>query len=115
MKIKFWKLTVFVQEINAAIDTGKYQNITPEEVEQHIEAKDLFTFLKKRLGEDFKNVSVYDSQDVQEITALLYNMWSTYSGKEYRKWGVEKSGLCLLIAWVTEAMKYDDVVDYKKD
>ncbi len=39
--------------INAAIDTGKYQDISVEEVEDHIDGGDLIPYLRERLEGDF--------------------------------------------------------------
>ena len=42
--MKLLWVTYFILNINAAIDTGKYQNISVEEVEGHIDGGDLIPY-----------------------------------------------------------------------
>jgi hypothetical protein len=35
----------------------------------------------------------------------LQRMCNAYSGDERKKWGVENSGLCLLLAWTNEIIQ----------
>ncbi len=48
--MKLLWVTYFILNINAAIDTGKYQDISVEEVEDHIDGGDLIPYLRERLG-----------------------------------------------------------------
>ncbi|MFZ1061677.1 MAG: hypothetical protein WAP47_21085, partial [Candidatus Rokuibacteriota bacterium] len=38
----------------------------------------------------------------RELTQGLQEILKTYRGHERRKWGVARSGLCLLVAWTAE-------------
>lgn len=105
MKMNLAYLVTFIYEINGAIDTGKYQDISIEEVEEHIEKGDLLPFLKDRFGEDV-DLSLFDLAPngiklADELNTKLQNYLETLKGFEY-KYLVENNGLCLLIAWMTE-------------
>ena len=118
-------LSCFIFVLNAAIDTGKYQDISVEEVEKHIEKGDLLDYLENKLGDDGKNLSLIKpikdlgapddvddkdkmawiktqvslskggSQTEAELIENLQGILQCYSG------GIENSGLCLLIALTT--------------
>ena len=98
------KLTYLILEMNAAVDTGKYQSITLAEIEEHIDRKDLIPYLRERLGNDV-DLSLYDDDVAAEINEELHDILLAYGGRERRKWGIENSGLCLLIAWVNELIQ----------
>ncbi len=98
------QLTYFVNEINAAIDTGKYRDISIKEVEDHIEREDLIPYLRDRLGEDV-DLSLLTPEVSEELNSKLLGIFGGYYGQERRKWGVENNGLCLLIAWSTEIIQ----------
>lgn len=103
-------LTYLILELNAAIDTGLYQDISLEEVKDHIESRDLFPWLKKRLGKDI-DLSLLDDGRGQEIAEHLEQIRGGYAGNERRKWGIEHSGLCLLLAWVNELVQQREWTD----
>lgn len=131
MKLSYLSCFIFV--LNAAVDTGKYQDISIEEVEKHIEKGDLLDYLKNKLGDDGMNLSlimpikdlgVPDDVDdgmewiktqsslskrgaktEKELISGLQNILSCHKGDEKRKWGIVNSGLCLLIAWATELIQ----------
>ena len=97
-------LTNLVFGLNAAIDTGKHQTISINEVEGHIEKGDLIPWLREKLGKDI-DLSLLDHTMVTEITSGLNDILGGYRGRERRKWGVERSGLCLLLAWTNELIQ----------
>lgn len=101
--MKYNMLTHFIFEINRAIDTGKHQGITVAEVEKHIEAGSLFEFLKTTIpGLD---LSLMDASVRAELAKELKDLLGGYKGDERRKWGIENSGLCLLVAWAAETIQ----------
>lgn len=97
--------TWFILNINHAIDTGKYQGISIDEVEEHIDEGDLLPWLRERLGDDV-DLSVPEDEDERELNERLKELLEGYRGQERRKWGVENSGLCLLIAWTNEIVQH---------
>lgn len=85
----------FALEIVCAIDKKKYDYISIGDIKTHLDKRTLISFLKETLKEcDFSLVT--DEKGLlitKELDALL----SAYSGKERKKWGIENSGLCLLV------------------
>lgn len=131
------KLTLLILHLNHAIDTGKYQDISVEEAEDHIRAGDLFVWLQDKLGNDIdlslhtpvidlgapehlegKEATEWIKGQVShskqakktqaEIIERLQGILEAYGGDERRKWGVQNSGLCLLLAWVNELVQQEE-------
>jgi hypothetical protein len=97
-------LTAFLFEINAAIDTGKYADVSVDEVEDHIERGDLLPYLRARLGDDI-DLSRIDDEREAVLGAWLIDILNGNKGRESRKWGVRNHGLCLLVAWTAELIQ----------
>ena len=102
MKLVYYTYTIL--QINSAIDTGKYQGIGVEEVEEHIDAGDIIPFLIQRLDGDV-DLSLLSDVDSAELSAQLLDIYLANGGRERRKWGIENSGLCLLVAWTNELIQ----------
>jgi hypothetical protein len=89
---------LLINEFNAAIDTGKYDSVTVDEIMKHIEYKTVFDFLERSVPE----VRNLPEPDVRaELSTYWYDLWAAY-GHPSSKWGVRNRGLCLLIAWTAE-------------
>jgi hypothetical protein len=97
------KLTFIILELNSALDTGNYDDLSLSEASQHIEARDVIPWLKSRVSE--MDLSILSEQDTDEYQAGLTDIFGGYAGTERRKWGVEHRGLCLLIAWTNELIQ----------
>jgi len=98
-------LTYFISEVNSAVDSGKYQDITIAEIEKHIEKGDLLPWLSNRLA-DIVDLSLFDTeQKISELTLALNDIVGGYSGHYRKKFGIEKSVFCLLIALVNEIIQ----------
>lgn len=93
----------FLRQINMAIDTEEYQHITIEDVENEIENGSLFSYLRKELN-DHIDFSLWKLDMEAALTNALYDILVVYKGKERRKFGIENSGLCLLVAWTLEVI-----------
>lgn len=96
-------------QVNSLIDSGKYSDITIEDIHNAIERKRVLRFLKERAGSDV-DLSIYlDSKAYGDFEsyyeAQLENIYGGYAGQEHRKWGVENSGLCLVLAWTNEIVQ----------
>ena len=94
--MKSGDLTFLMMIINTAIDTGKYQDISIEEVWEHIEKGDLIPHLKDKIGDKYLNR--YNPVLAGEINSKMQDYLESWKGQEWRKGGVKNSGLCLLIA-----------------
>lgn len=95
-------LTVLAFYLNAALDTGKYADLTFKEVADCIEDGSIFNLLKKRLGNDI-DISIYDRNKQNDLIAEWQDLLNTVSA--YRKFGVENNGLCLLISYLLEGIQ----------
>jgi hypothetical protein len=102
-EMRLIQITRTIQELNAAIDTGRHQGIPIEEVKGHIESGDLVQWLTKRVGGDIH--LEFDDAAGSDWNEKMESIRAAYGGKEQRKWGVENSGLCLLVAWTTEIIQ----------
>ncbi len=105
MSISLNLLIHFIVSLNAAIDTGRHRDVSVREVEKHIEAGDLSSWLFDRLGRDWDLAFSLSSRSERELTQGLQEILKTYRGHERRKWGVARSGLCLLVAWTAELIR----------
>lgn len=101
-------ITMIVRNLSVILDSNKYSEITIDEVHQYIqdgtvldfiaefeEARELRGILKSNLWQDFAKFYI------QSLQSIYYG----YAGDERRKWGIEKSGICLLLAWTNEIIQ----------
>lgn len=100
--VRITNLTFLAFYLNSALDTGKYANVTYREVANHIEAGDIFDFLASRLAGDI-DLSNLDAAKREELTAEWRDMLHAMSAR--RKFGVEKNGICLVMAYVLEGIQ----------
>jgi hypothetical protein len=103
MKIKVLHLTFLILQINALIDQGQHPSI--EEVKRRIKDGSVFTWLRDEFDADMS----FEPEALSSILNQLDGIRGGYSGDEKRKWGIEKNGLCLLLAWVNELIQQDAV------
>lgn len=107
--MKHTALTVLTLELNHLLDTGKYDDITIEEVHKHIDGGTILQFLRDRAGDDIDLSILMDSKTYGDFQGFyvkhLQSIYDAYAGKENRKWGVKNKGLCLLIAWTNEIIQ----------
>ncbi len=101
MKICF--LTYIILELNAALDSGEYDDLPMREASEHIEARTLVPWLKERVPR--MDLSLLSDEYIEEYHDDLEDIQLNYYGRERRKWGVEKRALCLLIAWTNEIVQ----------
>lgn len=102
-------LTLLILHVNSLIDSGKYANISIADVHAAIEQKRVLRLLKDRCGSDIDLSLHLDSTtygDFEELyEAEMDSIYGGYGGQERRKWGVEKSGLCMILAWTNEIVQ----------
>ena len=100
-------LTQLILQLNRLLDTGKYDDITIEEVHKHIENGSILQFLQERAGDDIDLLIHMDpkvSAGFQDFyVKYLQNFYHTFGGGE--DWFVKNKGLCLLIAWTNEIIQ----------
>jgi hypothetical protein len=96
-------LTYIIFELNAALDSGKYDHVPMSEASQHIESGDAISWLKREVPEI--DLGLLSEESAKEYEAALRDIYGGWGGSERRKWGVERRALCLLIAWTNELIQ----------
>ena len=77
----------FITELSAVIDSGKYQNITVNDVLRGIEGENLISWLKSKLKDDI-DLSFFEenAELAQKLNQELLELYEGYSGT---KWGIK--------------------------
>ena len=98
--MKAYKFRKLAGQFNIAIDSGRFDDITVEEVKRHAQAGTITNFLVDRL-KDVTDLGWMEAQD----WAVVDEEWRTFALgiDEGRKMGVENKGLCLLLAYALES------------
>lgn len=107
--ISLTALTYLIIQINSLVDSGDYIYITIDDVNNAIKKKRILSFLKEKADGDI-DLSIYGPEGsfekfVEYYHDRMYAICIAYEGDERRKWGVEKQGLCLLVAWTNEIIQ----------
>ena len=102
-------LTLLILQLNKLLDTGKYDNLTIKEIHHYINNGTILEFLRER-GQGDIDLSIHLDKnaygDFQSFyVKQLQSIYDAYAGDEAKKWGVNKKGLCLLIAWTNEIIQ----------
>ena len=88
--------------INAALDSGQYADVSVDTVKAEIEAGRLFEYLETTLGSDI-DLSLYSTADRNEISTAFQELVSVF--REGKKAGVRQNGLNLLLAYCLESIQ----------
>jgi len=114
--MKVSALTLLILHINALIDSGKYSDISIDDIHRAIEKKQVLRFIKDRVGADIDlSIHLGDSPygDFESyFETQLENIYGGCAGQERRKWGVENSGLCLVLAWTSEIVQRGENLEW---
>lgn len=95
-------LTFLAFYLNAAMDSGRYDDLAISEVKSKIENGTIFDFLRQRLGNDI-DLSILKKEDEAELLAEWQDFLVAVNAR--RKMGVEMRGLPLLIAYLLEGIQ----------
>ena len=95
-------LTCAAFSINGAAGSGKYDDISIDDVKRAIGDGTVFEFLKTRLGHDV-DLSLLEPSHRKE----LLEEWQFLATDvdEGRKFFVDRGGLCLLVAYLLESIQ----------
>ena len=104
MAVRLSTFTYLAFEVNAALDTGNYSGIGIGEIKRHIDAGDILQFLSERLGDDI-DLSLFRKADEAEIVERIREVREVLEGRERKKTGICRNGLCLLIAYCLEIVQ----------
>ena len=107
-KQKLTVLTLLILEFNHLIDTGKYTDISIEEIHHQIKNRTVIDFLRKKTAGD-SDFTIFEGElyakSIDYYNEQLLQIHEGYGGSENKKWGVTNQGLCLLIAWTNEIIQ----------
>ena len=101
-------ITMILRNLTHLVDAGEYNDITIEDVHKHIENETVLRFLSELKGaSELKAILESDLWIgfATFYTKSIKSIYYGYAGNERRKWGIENSGLCLLIAWTNEIIQ----------
>ncbi len=90
--------TVLATYLNGAVDSGKYDHIDTAVILHHVQAADVFEFLREELGRDVE-YALGKLTDVNRHHLLQH--WRTLATAfETYQFHVRRSGLALLVAYL---------------
>ena len=98
-------LTYLLFAINAALDRDHWKTITFEDVYEHLDSGDLIPFLDGQLNSLDLSLFGPDAAQGRLLLAALRHVAGFFEERERRKTGSEKSGVCLVIAWIGEVIQ----------
>lgn len=110
MAVDSYMLANFLHQLISAVDTGKYDDISVAEIETRVREGDLFPYLIATFGAD-ADLSFFDAEngslptEVRErvraraaaMNQELLGLVDSFEGRDH--WGVQRSGLCLLLTY----------------
>ena len=92
--------------LSEMLDSGKHGDISFDDVKLHAKRGDLVTFLEKKNGGTFASGFCKTVPDfVRWYVAQIADNCLAMNGRERRKYGVETSGLCLLVSYTAELIQ----------
>lgn len=102
-------VAAMVFHLSTMLDSGKHDDISIEEVKEHIYAGDLIRFLNERAkqkGGTFDNgfSDMFPAFTAWYVAQLQEHCEAT-DGRERRKYGIQFRGLCLLISYAAEIIQ----------
>lgn len=86
--------------LNSIIDNGGFIDL--DIVKNEIENRTIFNYLRRSFGEEL-DVSLYTDEEIKEIEDYFYNLDNVADSR--RKFGIEKNGICLLVAYCFNALQ----------
>jgi hypothetical protein len=95
-------LHVLILELNALTDKCRHVGISIDEIHKHIASRDVLSWLRAKFPDVMRNSD--DEQQNAEIVERLDSIQNAYGGDERKRWGLENSGICLLLAWILEVL-----------
>lgn len=101
-------------EINAALEKGRGEDVTFEDIYENLQNGNILGFLTNRIPGEF-DFSLFPpgSEQSTALNYVLNEVAGGLEGRERRKVGIEKSGLHLLMAFILEALQARYWIDPK--
>jgi hypothetical protein len=110
-QLRLTSLTFLGFYTTAAIDSGLADHVTFDELYDGLRHRTLFQNLSRRFPGNF-DFSLFPPGSKSEAVMLdaLTKAAEGLEGRERKKTGVQKSGLCLLLAFIFEAVQHREWV-----
>lgn len=110
-------LTGLILQLNRAIDSCKYNDISITDIHNAIESGQLLRFIKEKCGKDINLSFLLDSTAFGDFESFyeeqISQIYNAYAGDERRKWGIQNLGLCLVLAWTNEIIQQGQYVSHQ--
>lgn len=108
-EVKLAPISYLILELTRLIDSGKFHDISIEEVYSWMREEEILSSLQERTSGEI-DLSPYGANGAYPGFDVLYHdrmfsYYNAYSSGHFRKWGIENLGLCLLLAWTIELIK----------
>ena len=105
-EVKLTALTLLILHLNSLIDSGKFDDITIDEVYKWAEDRNILASLVERTKGEFSSGD-YDENGPYANFSSFYNdqMESLANVTDGSEFGVENSGLCFLLAWTNQLIQ----------
>jgi hypothetical protein len=100
--MRITNLTFLAFNLISALDTGKYKDLSIEDVASQVNAGTIFDFLETRLAGDV-DLGMLDAAKQKQLVAEWQDMLGAIDARS--KFGVENNGVCLLIAYLLEGIQ----------
>jgi hypothetical protein len=100
--MKAYKYKFLLWQLIAALDTGKHDALDIDDVKRHARAGTISAFLIDCFGSD-ADFSIFDPADWAAISEEWYSIDNAVNAR--RKFGVEKKGMALLMAYALESFQ----------
>ena len=101
-------LTLLVLEINHLLDSGKFDDISIEEVYDWIKKKEILPSLAKRSGGGIIFKLYSDDGPYANFSTFYHDQMKGLAdayADDHQRWRVENRGICLLLAWTNEIIQ----------
>jgi len=103
--------------LSSLLDSGKHDDISLEDVKEHVHAGDLIPFLNdraKRVKDTFDNgFFEVEPRFVDWYGTQLTDICDVIKTRERRKFRIESRGLCLLISYTAEIIQRGENIRLK--
>lgn len=88
--------------LNSLVDNGEF--ISLFDIKREINKRNVLNFLKSQYEDKF-DISLYTEEELEALEEFFHGLNDAVD--EQRKMGIEKNGLCLLIAYCFEALQHN--------
>lgn len=103
IRIRVLDLTQLIFWVNAAVDTGRYEDVTVEELSEKVDDGTILPYLEERLADAGVMQPHFKDEAAAEITTAMQSLHDTEGGGH--SWAVEKNGLHAIVAWAAEMLQ----------